>query len=305
MKPFCLEPGDTIGVMAPSSWVDEKDIETSKKLLEDKGYHVFIHPQALLQHNQCAGTQEDKVAALYDLWDDEDIKCIWAAGGGNRGLLLLDNVDFRQLESPKLLIGYSDVTAILNGLYSMRGMHCVHGPTFGQLHKHNDLDFLFSFLEGNERELPMDGAQFLKPGHAQGHLIGGNLSIFQYLHQVLGAYFYTGGILFLEDCHEELSRIDRMFIHLKQCGVLSSIRGLILGEFSDIKDTGKPFGYSLEDIVLEHTHDLDIPIIMNAPFGHGEHLPPYPIGTIVRMAETNGAPSLKLKESAFTPPILI
>lgn len=293
-----IKPGDTIGVFAPSSWVEAEDINKSRNFLEERGYKVVIHPQTLLREHQFAGSLHQKAEALVSLWHDPDIHCIWAAGGGNRCLHLLDHLDPSQFQSPpKPLVGFSDVTALLNTLYACNGIIGYHGPTFNRLWRCPQRDQALSMLEGRFEDslMPLDGAIIINEGHGNGPLIGGNLSLFHYLPYTVPGYFWRSGILFIEDCNEELSRIDRMMLQLKRTGVLSEISGLICGQFTPVLDSGKPYGLGLEDIIREHTAGLDIPVIMNAPFGHSADLYTLPVGKKIRMDATKGAASLSFE----------
>lgn len=295
LKPPALKPGDTIGVMAPSSYVGREDIERAVKIVEDKGFKVFVHPQTYERHNQSAGLPLQKALALQGLWQRADIKAIWCAGGGNRALHFVDSVNFETMKrNPKILIGFSDITVILNSLYAKAGIPSVHGPVFKRLDKFQEWDLLLHLLAGENIEYKMPKAKILHDGKAEGRLIGGNLSLFQYLPQTLPGEFWKDGILFLEDCSEELSRLDRMLLHLKRIGVLKNIAGLVCGQFSDLKESGRPYGFTLEEIIREHTEGLDIPILMNAPFGHAAELQPFPVG-IKAMLDTK-TPSIALSE---------
>jgi muramoyltetrapeptide carboxypeptidase len=279
MIPSPLRPGDTIGVMAPSSYVEKKDIEKSKALLEKKGYKVFIHPQTYERENQSAGTHLQKTLALQGLWQRADITAIWAAGGGNRSMHLLDSINFEAMKrKPKILIGFSDITALLNAITAHTGIPTVHGPVFKNLSGYKQLDHLLDLLAGKKISYPLNKIKVLSPGKAEGPLIGGNLSIFQYLPKTLPGEFWKDSLLFLEDCGEELSRVDRMLLHLRRSGILKDASGIIMGQFTDSKDTGRPFGFTLEDIIREHTESLGVPVVMNAPFGHGKDLYAFPIG---------------------------
>ncbi len=299
MKPPPLKPGDTIGVMAPSSVVEKADIEKSTAFLEGKGYKVFVHPQTYERENQSAGTHLQKTLALQGLWQRDDIQAIWAAGGGNRSLHIIDSINYDALkEKPKIFIGFSDVTSLLNTVYAHTGLTTFHGPVFKSLHKYKEFDHLNGLLTGQPADYPMDKVTILNEGEAQGPLVGGNLSVFQYLPQTLPDDFTDGAILFLEDCHEELSRFDRMFLHLKRLGIFEKITGLILGDFHKTQDSGTPFGFTLENIIREHTQDLNIPVIMNAPFGHGKTLYTFPIGTKAALKAQNNSISLELLDSA-------
>lgn len=280
-----LKLGDTIGVMAPSSYVEQSDIKASIAVLERYGFKTCIHPQTYARENQSAGTVDEKLAALHELWARDDIHAIWAAGGGNRSLMLLDGLDFKLMANkPKPFIGFSDATAILNALYARASLPSIHGAIFKNLHKHSkaDLDHLIGLLTGSTDVIDLGEAQARQTGETEGMLIGGNLSLFQYLPTILPALCHQPYILILEDCHEELSHIDRMLQFLKQSDVLTNAQGIIFGQFTDLSDQGRPFGYSLRDIITEALKDISIPVITDAPFGHGNIFTALPIGTRVQ-----------------------
>lgn len=282
-KPPAVKKGDTIGVFAPSSWVEKSDVERGAKILENQGFKVFIHPQTFERENQSAGNHLQKTLAFQGLWQRKDIKAIWAAGGGNRATHLIDSINFKRLEkSPKLLIGFSDVTALLNAVTAKANIATLHGPVLKNLHKYKELDALLNLLSGGTAETTFSENQVIKTATAKkqtGHLTGGNLSVFQYLPQTLKTDFFNGAILFLEDCNEELSRIDRMLLHLRRTGTFENLKAIILGEFTNIPESGKPFGYTLKDLIEEHTAEYDMTVLQEIPFGHGDAFTPLPIGT--------------------------
>ena len=279
IRPPTLNKGDKIGVFAPSSWVEEDDIDKSIKTLEKRGYKVFVHPQTYERENQSAGTNMQKALAFQGLWMREDIKAIWAAGGGNRCMHFLETLKFEPVKRhAKILIGFSDVTALLNAVYAHTDTMTFHGPVFKNVHKHKELDHLLNILSGEKEKYPLSKENILKSGKAEGKLVGGNLSLFQYLPETLPDAFYKDSILFLEDCNEEISRIDRMMMHLRRLKVFENINALVMGNFSTLTDSSRPYGYSLKDIILEHTEQYDFPILYEMPFGHGKHLYSMPIG---------------------------
>lgn len=299
IKAPALKPGDTIGVMAPSSYVERADIERAVKVVEKKGYKVFVHPQTFERHNQSAGLPLQKTLALQGLWQRADIKAIWCAGGGNRAMHFVDSINFDAMKKkPKILIGFSDVTVLLNAVFANTGIATIHGPVFKNLDKFKEWDLLLPLLAGKAVKYEMPKAKIVNEGKATGHLIGGNLSLFQYLPRTLPGEFWKDGVLFLEDCNEELSKLDRMFLHLKRTGVLKEISALVLGQFSELQESGRPYGFTLEEIIREHTEDLNIPVIMNAPFGHGKSLMPFPVG--VKASLDTKKKLIKLTESATT-----
>jgi muramoyltetrapeptide carboxypeptidase len=284
-----LRSGDTIGVMAPSSRISRADVEAAAALLQNKGYKLFIHPQTLRHADdapwtQYAGTSEEKVAALHDLAADPDIKAVFFAAGGQRALTMLDRIDYGLIAAnPKIYMGFSDCTALLNAIAKKSGLATWHGPTFRKFLVNPQAELNLRLLEGQERTVPFSGAAVFRPGKAEGVLFGGNLAgIRSLLNDDLP--LTDGGILFLEEHGEELTTVDRDFCALKRRGILDKLGGLVLGQFSDLRDTGTPFGLTFEDVIAEHTKGLRIPIVMNAPFGHMEDLYALPIGLRVYLS---------------------
>lgn len=279
VKPHPLLPGDTIGVMAPSSYVEKEDIEKSKAVLEERGYKVFVHPQTFARHHQSAGTHEQKIAALHELWTREDINTIWAAGGGNRSLYLLDHLDYDLFRrKPKNFVGFSDSTALLNTIHARSDLATFHGQVFKNLYHFRHLGETLALLADEGDAMPLDRTSILKPGVASGRLAGGCLSLFHYLPGTPDCPDLNGSILFLEDSSDHTSRFDRMFAQMKRMGVFRQIGGLVLGEFHDLQEGARPFGFTLADIALECLEGRNIPVILGAPFGHGSNLFPLPVG---------------------------
>lgn len=274
-----IKPNAHIGVMAPSSFVERDDIEKSKSVMEDRGYTVTVHPQTFERLEQSAGTPVQKLEALHALYSDDSIDAIWAAGGGNRALYLLDDIDYDLIaQNEKPLIGFSDVTALLNPIYTHTQQVGFHAQVFKHLHDFDGLDDTLAVLSGEKTDLALTGSSVLQAGQVTGTLIGGCLSLFHYLPGTNDCPNLSGAILFLEDTGDEINRYDRMFAHMKRMGVFEQIGGLILGDFEGTKDTGRPFGFTLEDITKEVLEERDIPVLMNAPFGHGKNLTPFPVG---------------------------
>lgn len=285
--PSALKSGDTIGIFAPSSRVDTEQVEKAKNILESKGLSVYIHPQTALQEHQSAGNAKQKADAFHDLLTNHEIKAIWAASGGNRCSQMLDYVDWHIVkQNPKILIGFSDFTNLLNAIYKKTGLSGFYAPTLLRLNTQDIAytDFLLEIMKGKEFFYPMKDAQIINKGVAEGRLIGGTLMVYQTL---LGTEYQAdtaGNILFLEEVYEETNRIDRVLLQLKRTLPFSKLSGIMFGSFTKMLDTGVlPFGFTIEDMIKEHTEGLDIPIIMNAPFGHGDHFQAIPFGTKVKL----------------------
>lgn len=136
---------------------------------------------------------------------------------------------------------------------------------------------------GKTKSIPLEGAVSLQDGIAEGVLQGGNLACFSSLIGSKDMPGLENTILFFEDVNEHLSRIDRYLCSFKRAGLFKNAKAIIFGQFSGELDGGRPFGFTLEDIIREHTDGLHIPVLMNAPFGHGNDLPAFPIGATVRL----------------------
>jgi len=291
-----LQKGDTIGVMSTSCWLEEDDILTAKAFIEAKGYNVYVHPQATARLNQSAGSAQEKVDAFHDLIQNPDIKAIMGARGGNRAITMMDKIDFELIkQNPKILMGYSDVTQLLHAVYKHCDLVTYHGPLFRELPNRKEFEQVFAFLGGDRPKYNFERFDTLNSGSAEGKLFGGNMSVFQTLIGTANLPDLSGGILILEDIADHLSRYDRMLAHYKNAGVLNTVSGIVFGDFTDVQDDEeRPFGFTLENIIREHTEGLNIPIVMNAPFGHGDDLPVFPIGAPVKLTASEEAVSLHI-----------
>ncbi|MEM6780909.1 MAG: LD-carboxypeptidase [Pseudomonadota bacterium] len=296
--PTPLQPGDTIGVMAPSSHVAKNDMDQAQKIIEGLGYNVFVHPQTFSKLGQSAGSAEEKAGALHDLFSNPDIKAVIAAIGGNRASLMLDKIDYDLIkQNPKPFLGYSDVTVLLNAIYTHTDMITYHGPACSTLSRLEPQwhKMALDSLSGKVTSFSLNDAVAIQNGEATGHLIGGNLSTFQSLVGTPYMPSPKDAILFLEDVNDHISRYDRMLRHLSMAGILQNIAGLIIGEFLNTQDNPKnPFGFTMEEIVQEHTKGLNIPIVMNAPFGHGDNQTTFPVGAPIKLTASEETVSLEI-----------
>lgn len=270
--PAPLKSGDTIGVMSPSSYIEKSDLDSAIKIIEAHGYKTHIHPQTLAKHNQSSGTNEEKLNAFHDLVKNPDINAIIFSCGGNRALHWVDDIDFELVQNnPKIIMGFSDCTVPLNIINQKTGLITFHGPCLRWFMVH----------ENNKTDIEQCFDTLSNPAHPHyfsdqmnGELVGGNLSLLQYLTNDID---FKDKILFIEEWNTELSYLDRTFTHINRQGVFDKINGLIIGQFDNLTDTGRPYGFTLDDIIAEHVPP-NLPIIRNAPFGHGDRLITMPIG---------------------------
>jgi muramoyltetrapeptide carboxypeptidase len=304
--PPALKKGDTIGIVAIARWICEDELNAAKALWESYGYRVKIHPNNYSRHHEWAGDFKERADALTEYWNDPSINAIIAARGGLRTLPMLDYLDFDQLKTPKIFMGASDITSLLNALYTMNNLSSFHGPVAtrytGRNAPHHAQETIDAF-SGIATQFDFNEASAIRAGESIGTLIGGNMCTFNYLLGTPYCPDLKDAILFLEDDGEEIRNIDRMLSHLRHVGKLGDITGLMIGGFNDVKNTGSvAFPYTLKDLVLEHTDGLNIPIITDAPFGHGEDLLPLPIGIKAKLTATETITTLELLEPAVKLP---
>ena len=288
-KPDALVKGDTIGIVATSRWLDPQKLQKCAKNFENAGFKVKIHPNNGLRLHEWAGSLPERAKAFTDYWCDPEIKAIVTAAGGTRTLHLLDHLDFETLKQhQKILIGYSDNTALLNALLTKCETTSLHGPDAGRFSADDSSKYLKDFFNVTSgKKLTEDqwlDSKILNYGEGEGYLIGGNLCIFTYLMGSEYAPDFKDAILFIEDEMEELRNIDRMLLQLKRLGKLKDLSGIIVGGFSMNLNNGRlPFPYEVEDLIKEHTKGLNIPVVVDAPFGHGKDLKIMPVGTRIKL----------------------
>lgn len=299
IKPPPLRKGDRIGIMSPSSRVTRASLAPGVALLRARGYDVYVHPQTYDRRKSSAGTEAAKADALHDLFADDSIRAIIAAGGGNHGLFLLPHLDDRLIRrNPKIVMGFSDATSLINAIHARTGLVTFHGPVAKWLGHIAAVDQTLSLLSGRKMPAPMGRARIVAPGTAEGPLIGGNLTLLNYLAGTRFMPDPRGAILVIEDLNEERSNIDRMLWRLRAVGVLDKISGLVVGQFTDLKDSGKtPYGLTLRDMIERNTADLGIPVVMNAPFGHTRQFTSFAVGARARLTARGATITLRPIES--------
>lgn len=309
-KPKKLQKGDTIALVSPSRWESEEIIDQIKTKIEELGFHVYIHPQNYLRDNQCAGTPEQAASAIHDVFQMQNINAIICLSGGNGALHLVDLIDYSILKkNPKIFIGYSDATSLLNAFNTKANMVTFHGPN-GHKFTHKDLpshvaDSFLSVTAGDVYEYDVRDAETIKEGTAQGTLLGGNLSIFTNLIGTDDLPSFKGKILIIEDYRLTYRGVDRMLLHLKRSGILKECAGLVVGSLTaDPADypnnRGVPFGKTPRDMVKDITEDLNIPVLFDVKFGHDKDLYTLPLGSKIELDTRNGKKVLRMLEPAVS-----
>jgi len=266
-----LQEGDSVGILSTARAIDFSEIELADALLRSWGYKPVYGNTIGLKHGQFAGTDAERSADLQTMLDDASMKAILFARGGYGSIRILDRIDFTGfLKYPKLLCGFSDVTVFHAHVNDKLGLHTVHSsmPYSFPGNTIEALDSLRNILSGDYRVIETAGNYLNIAGEASGVLIGGNLSI---LYSLLGTRYgfnTAGKILFIEDIDEYLYHIDRMMMSMQLAGKLKDLKGVIVGDFTDMKDNKVPFGKTAEEIINSYIEPLGIPVCYKFPSGH-------------------------------------
>ena len=300
MRPSKLKKGDTIGVIAPSNYIEKDDLEyinASIALMEASGFKVKFG-KYVFEDTLGYGTSPEKRAADINwAFTDGEVKAIMCVKGGEDSNTTLDYIDYEMIKKhPKIICGFSDNTSILNAIHEKTGLVTYHGPTFKSLTSWETgyayKQFIKTFAENTESLImgePEDEYTTIQAGQATGELVGGNLSLFTKL--VCGKYAVNvqDKILFLEELGFEAApeMVNSNIYYLKQNGVFDRIAGLWIGNYEH------PSKVSIEKIIKNAIEDeYKFPIIKSDNFGHIDKKIIIPIGT---KAEINTNEKIKIK----------
>ncbi|HET9826623.1 MAG TPA: LD-carboxypeptidase [Chitinophagaceae bacterium] len=274
--PPYLERGDVIGIVCPSGYMPvEKASECIRVLNEEWGFQTKVGKTLGNEYNYFSGTDEQRLDDFQRMLDDDQVKAILCARGGYGLSRIIDHVNFKKFKKiPKWIIGYSDVTILHSHLYSNYYISSIHAPMAAAF---NDAGYINRYvqslrhaLEGKKLRYTCEPHEFNKKGEAIGELIGGNLTLLVHLIGTDSDVKTRGRILLLEDVGEYLYNIDRMMYQLKRSGKLSKLAGLIVGGFTDNKDTERPFGQTAYEIISDAVKEYDYPVCFGFPVSHGK-----------------------------------
>ena len=290
IKPKYLKKGDTVAIVAPSGVLKNYNgyMLKAKELLKSWGLEVSIGENVFNDNGHFAGTDNQRSADFQLALDDKAIKAIWCARGGYGAMRVIDNLNFEKYkENPKWIIGYSDITAVHNDLHNNKS-ESIHGIMCKSLEKididnNESISLLKKTLFGEKLSYTIEGNNYNIEGNSNGQLIGGNLTL---LHCLLGSESSidtNGKILFIEDLGEYLYHIDRMLISLKRAGYFDNCKGLIVGDFTDLRKNTTPFGRDLKELILDIVREYDFPVSFGFPAGHGEKNYPMILGREINL----------------------
>ena len=297
-----LPPGAVIGVIAPAGPSQPEALAAVPALYERFGYRVRVFPGCMHRTGYLAGDDAVRLADLHAALADDGVAALHCTRGGYGAMRLLDRIDTALLVAkPKLLIGYSDITA-LHALWALHGLPTLHAPMptsdLNRPGREADAQALFALLQGGLRAGAVLAPALLQgdpgsdpgsprlcvPGRVQGRLIGGNLSLVACLLGTRWAWQAQGAVLFLEDVSEELYRVDRLLTQLRLAGVLHAVAGVVLGSFTEAE--------SPDALLREFLLPLGKPVLAGWPSGHGTPNLPLPLGVQVGLDAQAGTLTL-------------
>ncbi len=272
--PPYLKNGDTIGLVCPAGFMAAERIVSCVHTLKSWGFRVRIgRTIGGTSSNYFSGTDSERLEDLQEMLDDENISAILFGRGGYGLSRIIDQISFKKFrKSPKWLLGYSDITLLHAHVYSNYEIATAHSPmagAFQDAEPHNSyLLSIRDLLTGQKLSYSCDPHSFNRKGEASGTLMGGNLTLLS--HAVGGpSDFKTKGlILFIEDIGEYLYNIDRMLHQMKNAGKFQKPAAIVVGSFSDMKDTERPFGQDAYEIIRDIFKEFDYPVCYGFPVGH-------------------------------------
>ncbi len=309
IKPPALQPGDTVGIIAPASNIKREPLETGCEVLRQLGYKPFYFDSLLEKDIYFAGSAERRARELDEMFMRDEVRAIICARGGYGANYLLDTLNLQRIAThPKIFVGYSDITTLLTYILDSTGLVTFHGPMVTKDFSHADGVDVRSWeaaLTGtSEWALNIgseSGAKPLAAGSAEGILYGGCLSM---LVASLGTPYEiqtAGTILFVEDVATKPYQVDRMLMQLKLAGKFADVHGIVFGEMLDCSPI-KGQDYTLEEVVLRVIGDLGVPVAYGLQSGHvSRRNITLPFGVRVALTVSRTEGSLRILESATMP----
>jgi muramoyltetrapeptide carboxypeptidase len=294
LLPPPIKAGDLLRVIAPSGALREVEaFNQGVEIWKSRGYRIKISHNIDNRHGYLAGTDAQRRQQLATAWQDPECKGILCARGGFGSTRILEDWTWPEnIITPKWLIGFSDVTALLWSLYNA-GICSLHGPVLTTLadEPESSIGRLFDIVEG--RPIPPLKGQGWGGGTVTGALLPGNLTVATHLLGTPLLPHLDGVILALEDVTEAPYRIDRMLTQWRLSGALSKVRGIALGGFTKCEAPPNVPSLTIEEVLQDRLSDLNIPIVSNLPFGHDNPNAALPVGVQVTLDATAGILEIK------------
>lgn len=277
--PPYLQPGDTIGICSPASYISVEEIQPAVQLMQSWGFNVLVGLSVGQKDFTLGGTDEIRASDFQSLLDNSEVKAIMCARGGYGVVRIIDLLNFKNfIERPKWVIGFSDITLFHTHINSRLHIATIHSkmcnsfPANWTLATPMQIETILSIrqtLTGQSVKYSAAPSSYNRLGRAEGLLVGGNLSLIETAAGSSSDLNSDGKILFLEDTQEQLYSIDRMLWNLKRTGKLAKLKGLVIGGFKVKADTaGDEFGKSVYELVIEKVKEYNYPVCFDFPVGH-------------------------------------
>lgn len=302
-----LKLGDTIGLITPAGVLDEEEsISIAREIFETQGFKVKEGKHIRSRYGNLAGTDQERIADLHDMFADKTVKAIVCIRGGSGTSRLLDRLDYKLISNnPKILLGYSDITALILALYAKTGLVTFHGAVGistwtkklaeafkAQFVANQPAIFENPKLKGDTIIQIKDRIATIHPGIVEGILLGGNMTV---LTGLCGSPYlpdFKDKILFIEEVDEDMERIDRMFCQLKNAGILGVVKGFIFGKCTNCKPSAGYGSVTLDQLFSDYIKPLKIPAYTGAVIGHIAEQFILPVGAKVRVDASLGTIAL-------------
>jgi muramoyltetrapeptide carboxypeptidase len=271
--PPYLKPGDAIGLVCPAGHMDADRARDCITTLERWGYAVRVGKTLGRSFHYFSGTDEERLDDLQDMLDDPGLRAILCARGGYGTSRIVDRLDFDAFSrAPKWVIGFSDITVLHTHLLTVWNTASLHAPMAGAFQGEGasgaSVDSLRVALSGEKATYRCNPHPFNRYGQAEARLAGGNLTLLAHLIGSPSELNTEGILLFIEDIGEYLYNLDRMLIQLLRSGKLDRLSGLIVGGFTELKDTVVPFGQTVEELILDKVRSYGYPLCFGFPSSH-------------------------------------
>ena len=289
LLPPYLKPGDTIGLVCPAGFMPSENFATSVDILQQWGFKVVIGKTLGHQFHYFSGTDAERLSDLQHMMDDKNINAILCARGGYGTGRIIDDLDFKKFKQhPKWIIGFSDITVLHSHLFSNYKIASIHAPMSAAFneeeYKNEYVQSLHAALIGKKAKYTAPTHEFNQNGKETGTLVGGNLSLLVNMIGTNSDIKTKNKILFIEDIGEYIYNVDRMMYQLKRSGKLENLKGLIVGRFSDMKDTTVPFGQTTEEAIKALVKDYNYPVCFNFPVSHDKENYALKVGVKYRLS---------------------
>ena len=272
--PPYLKKGNTIGITCPAGYMAAEKAQKCISTLQSWGFDVMVGKTVgSKSKNYFSGSDEVRQNEMQAMLDDESVHAILCGRGGYGVGRIIDELDFTKFKKkPKWIIGFSDVTILHAHLYTKIKVASLHAPMASAFNEGENefIQSLHKAIIGKKAKYSCAPHPFNKPGTATAELVGGNLSLLTHLIGTPSAINTKNKTLFIEDIGEQIYHIDRMLYQLKRSGMLENLAGLIVGGFTDMEDSERPFGKKVYEIIKEITAAYNYPVCFNFPVSHSK-----------------------------------